>query len=299
MISCRRTEHMDIKTMPALQGFAVGDTVAVKPRMGAGYNKPGGVAKVVSLRRVESSCGGVGNTMYTVRYLVGGGGEKDLPAELLSLHTDIMEPRSSSSSSSAADSSTEARRGAELQLELNQKLSEIDKEREAERWQLLQDRKQAVILRQEIKALAKALTYAAAATEEARKSEEQLKLQLRPRKVSCELAGNDGAVAAATHEATSSLALKSKALQQKIRQEEKARKHAECAAKAANNKAAADSGAIVANVHRLLDEAKRAADEEHQASRQEQEMKIRVSGRCSRTVKSQPAALWEQRRTLG
>ncbi len=270
---------MDIKTMPALQGFAVGDTVAVKPRMGGGYNKPGGVAKVVSLRRVESSCGGVGNTMYTVRYLVGGGGEKDLPATLLSLHSGIISPRSSSSSLSTitADSSSEARRMTDLQLEMDMKVSKMEQQIEAERWQAGQDRKRATTFQKKMKALANDLSASAEATKAASKMGEQCKLQ---RQIDLERIHAsiqdmmDAAGAAAAREASASLALKSKEFQRKLRQEEKARKHAESAAEAASNKAAADSASILANVNRLLDEAKQAADVEHEASRQEQERKI-------------------------
>ena len=78
--------------------LAVGDIVTEKGRMGAGSNKPVGVATVV-LQMRAGSCGD-GATTDTARYTVGGGGEKNLPATVLSLPHCTPASRKSSLGSS-------------------------------------------------------------------------------------------------------------------------------------------------------------------------------------------------------
>jgi len=76
------------------------------------------------------------------------------------------------------------------------------------------------------------------------------------------------AEAAAANDGTSKMAAKLKAVQVRLRQEEKARKKAERDAEATRNESDARQARALANVGRLLDDQKQAAEEEHQGALQ-------------------------------
>jgi hypothetical protein len=72
--------------------------------------------------------------------------------------------------------------------------------------------------------------------------------------------------AAAANDGTSKMAAKLKAVQFRLRHEEKARKKAEGDVEATRNESDARQARVLANVGRLLDDQKQAAEEEHQGA---------------------------------
>jgi len=258
---------INLGNLPVHEGFAVGDIVDVASRMGPGFNKPGGAATVLSKTKKS------GETVYSVNYTVGGGVEKDLPASLLSAHTEPAGRRSSMSSSSVgAAASSDARRVMDLEKELERMKNIFEKQTSAERWQALQDRQQTVVLRENLKGQAKELGGAMKAATDAvakLKITQQLEQEQMHRNVE-----EITAVAEAAGEMSTEMASQLKALQSRVRKEEKRRKDAESAAEAARKKADADTARILANVHHLLDETKQAAEEEHEEALQDQALQV-------------------------
>lgn len=256
---------VNLKNLPPRhEVFAVGDTVDVEARMGAGFNLPGGVATVLSRKTV-----GGGEVVYAVRYAISGGGEGDLPAALLSAHTETVGRRASSSSSSAPSTSSDARRAVDAQQELDRTVGEMKKKLSVAHWEALQDRKEAAGLREKMKGHVKELSLLAAAVKVT--NEEWVKVKLAQQACLEELHKNMdeiAAEAAAANDVTSKMAAKLKAVQVRLRQEEKARKKAEGDAEATRNESDARQARVLANVGRLLDDQKQAAEEEHQGALQ-------------------------------
>lgn len=128
-VSRQNIHFLNLENLPArAEAFVVGSTMDVEPRLGPGFNQRGGVATVMS----RKSTGG--ETLYSVRYPIGGGGERDLPVALLSLHTETTGPRLSSSSSSAAASSTISSAatfsGARCAMDMRQEFDDKMKEKQ-------------------------------------------------------------------------------------------------------------------------------------------------------------------------
>ena len=157
---------VNLKNLPsAAQLFIVDSVVNVSARMGPGFNYPGGVATVVSRKSVD------GETVYTVSYTLDRSGENDLPATLLSSHTETTGRRSSSSSSSslaAAALSSDARRAI---------VNQMTKELAVERWQAQQDRQEAAALKDKMKGFVKGLYVAATSAKAAAMHNADLQFQ--------------------------------------------------------------------------------------------------------------------------
>jgi hypothetical protein len=256
---------VNLKNLPSRpEVFAVGDTVDVEARMGAGFNLPGGVATVLSRKTVDG-----GEVVYAVRCAISGGGEGDLPAALLSARTETVGRRASSSSPSAPSTSSDARRAVDAQHELDRTVGEMKKKLSVAHWEALQDRKEAAGLREKMRGHVKELSLLAAAVKVT--NEEWVKVKLAQQACLEELHKNMdeiAAEAAAANDVTSKMAAKLKAVQVRLRQEEKVRKKAEGDAEATRNESDARQARVLANVGRLLDDQKQAAKEEHQGALQ-------------------------------
>ena len=271
---------VNLKNLPPRAGvFAVGSIVKVEARMGPGFNHPGGVAKVVS-RKSMGHGDGV-ETVYTVSYTIDRRSESDLPVELLSLHTETVGRRlSSSTSSTAASSSTissaasssEARCAMDMRKEFDDKMKEKEKQMEVERWQAREDRREAAGLREKMKGHLKELSLLEASMKAER--EERAKLEAVQQACLEELHKDVDEIAAearAANDGENKMAAQLKAVQSRLRKEEKEKKKAEAAVEETRNIANANQARILANVGRLLDEQKQAVEEEHLETIQEHE----------------------------
>jgi len=253
---------MKIENLPERRGFAVGATVDVAKRMGPGVNKPGGVATVT-----EATAKG-GSVIYGVQYVLGGG-EKNLPQDLLSPPPKAGKRRASPPSSSPVDhdggASAESRKYADALRGLDEQLTALRQEAASVRWEAARDRQKAAAHRQLVKETAAELAASSKEMMAAGKEIDRLNMenQAATEKMHASvLALMDEAAATAAGEAESKLAGELKGLRSQLRKEEKKRKAAEEKAKTAQNTVTAQHDMMMANMNALLDDAKGAAEEE-------------------------------------